>query len=227
VSGTAGELDALLRDFGVAEPLRARMVRFGELLLAANRQTNLTGAKTAADLAPHLLDSATVAPYLQEPYLDVGSGGGLPALPAMMVAGIGGTLIEASRKKARFLEDAVAALGLTASVLTMRAEGAGRDPALRATFASATARAVAHASTVAEYVLPMLRTGGVAILQRGTMEPRESAALVDAALMLGGRVEAEHPVGDRRRIVLVRKVEPTPERFPRRAGVPEKRPLCA
>jgi 16S rRNA (guanine527-N7)-methyltransferase len=97
---------------------------------------------------------------------------------------------------------------------------------LRERFASATARAVAVAPTVAELVLPFLATGGVAVLQRGTIDARERTALEDASLMLGGAVETEHQLDGERRIVLVRKTEATALRFPRRTGIPEKRPLC-
>jgi 16S rRNA (guanine527-N7)-methyltransferase len=85
---------------------------------------------------------------------------------------------------------------------------------------------VASAPTVAELTLPLLAVGGVAVLQRGTMDARERTALEDASLMLGAEVEEERTVDGERRILLVRKRAATPQRFPRRTGVPEKRPLC-
>ncbi|HEY5426248.1 MAG TPA: hypothetical protein VIJ77_06850, partial [Candidatus Tumulicola sp.] len=75
-------------------------------------------------------------------------------------------------------------------------------------------------------VLPFVQPEGVAILQRGTTDARERAALTDAALMLAARVEEEHLLEGERRIFLVRKSGATPLRFPRRTGIPEKRPLC-
>jgi 16S rRNA (guanine527-N7)-methyltransferase len=79
---------------------------------------------------------------------------------------------------------------------------------------------------VAELTLPLLATGGVALLQRGEMDDGERRALAEAAVMLGGELVAEHPLDGKRRIVVVEKRSPTPERFPRRTGVPAKRPLC-
>jgi len=219
-------LAALLEASGVEPRLIAPLARYGELLLEANARVNLTGAKSAHELAPHLVDSLSVVPYVREPYADVGSGGGLPAIAVALAAGIAVTMIETTQKKARFLREAVERLGLRGIVVAERAEVAAHDPALREHFASATARAVALAPTVAELLLPLLAAGGTAILQRGTLDERERRALDDAALMLGGTLESEHVLDGERRIVLVRKIAATPQRFPRRTGVPEKRPLC-
>lgn len=194
--------------------------------MEANRKFNLTGAKNEAELAEHLLDSLTIVPYVSAPYVDVGSGAGLPAIPAAIAAGIPVTMIETTRKKAQFLQHAMAELQLDGEVIAQRAEVAAHDETLRERFASATARAVAVAPTVAELVLPFLAIGGAAVLQRGKVDARERTALDDAALMLGGAVESEITLDGERRIVLVRKNTATAIRFPRRTGVPEKRPLC-
>ncbi|GAC1656864.1 MAG: hypothetical protein NVS9B12_08730 [Vulcanimicrobiaceae bacterium] len=120
----------------------------------------------------------------------------------------------------------LAALQLEGEVVAARAEVAAHDPALREQWNSATARAVATASTVAELVLPFLAPGGRAILQRGALGAQERHALADAALMLGARVSGEVELSGGRRIILLEKEAPTPSRFPRRPGVPQKRPLC-
>jgi 16S rRNA (guanine527-N7)-methyltransferase len=194
--------------------------------LETNRTFNLTGAKTEDELVEHALDSLTVVPYVASPYVDVGSGAGFPAIPVAIATGVRVTLIETTQKKARFLQRALAELRLDGEVLAERAEAAAHDERWRERFAAATARAVATAPTVAELTLPLLAIGGVAILQRGTMDQRERTALEDASLVLGARAETEHRLDGERRIVLVRKLTPTPLRFPRRTGVPEKRPLC-
>lgn len=206
----------------MVEPL----ARYGTLVLESNRKFNLTGAKTEEELLEHLLDSLSVVPYVSAPYVDIGSGAGFPAIPAAIAAGIPVTMIETTRKKAKFLQQAMAELHLDGEVIAQRAEVAAHDETLRERFASATARAVAVAPTVAEFVLPFLATGGIAILQRGTIDARERTALEDASLMLGAAVEAEHHLDGERRIVLVRKTQATALRFPRRTGIPEKRPLC-
>jgi len=215
-----------LRDAGLPDPAAERIARFGAHLLEINRNLNLTGADSPEELLPHLLDSLTVVPYLHGRYVDVGSGGGLPAIPAAIAAGVDLTMVEAITKKAVFLESALTQTGLGGRVVPDRAETAGRDPDLREQFDSATARAVSTAPTVLEYLSPLLRVGGTAILQRGAMLDPERNALTDAALVLGCRVESEVPLDAGRRLIIVTKVEPISNRFPRRAGVPEKRPLC-
>lgn len=215
-----------LKSAGVLGTLAEPLAIYGAVLLAANRTTNLTGAKDAAALLPHLLDSLTAAPYVDDPLVDIGSGGGLPAIPLAIATGVELTLIETTIKKARFLEKALAELGLRGRVVAERAEVAGHDPAFREQFAAGTARAVSSAPTVAELVLPFLAVGGTAILQRGELDERDRNAMSDAALVLGGAFEREIPLEGERRIVILRKTGTTNIRFPRRIGIPEKRPLC-
>ena len=219
-------LHELLEAAGIDPNLVDRLARFGELVLETNRRFNLTGAKSALELAPHIVDSLSVVPFVREPYVDIGSGGGFPAIPVAIATGTHVTMIETTAKKARFLRETLDVFGLQGDVIAERAEVADHDERLRARFASGTARAVASAPTVAELLLPLIATGGVAILQRGRDEERERRALEDAALMLGAALESERDLGDGRRILLLRKTHATPIRFPRRTGVPEKRPLC-
>ena len=222
----AAQMLRLLKEAGLDAPCLERIAAYGALLLEANRRFNLTGAKSPDELLPHLIDSLSIGPYVRGRYVDVGSGGGLPAIPVALATGVEPTLVEAVTKKAVFLRSALHELGLPGQVLCDRAEAAGRDPVLRESFDSATARAVSSAPTVAELLLPLLRMGGVAVVQRGAMETREREALADAAPMLGGRLVEEHRLDGERRILIIRKEGPTPDRFPRRAGIPEKRPLC-
>jgi 16S rRNA (guanine527-N7)-methyltransferase len=172
------------------------------------------------------MDSLTLVPYVQAPLLDVGSGGGLPAIPLAIATGFPVTLVESVTKKAAFLEAAIGTLHASGQVIPQRAELAGRDPDLRERFGSATARAVSTAPTVLELVVPFLKIGGVAVLQRGKMDERERNAVIDAAPMLGAELVEEISLQGDRRILLLRKIAMTPSRFPRRPGVPEKRPLC-
>ncbi len=206
---------------------RERLDEFAAYLLEANRSLNLTAARDVASVWEHIADSLALVPYVRGPLIDVGSGGGFPAIPLALVTGIETTLVESLEKKARFLRAAAERFGLPVRVEARRAEDAARDPELRERFASATARAVASGPSVLELTVPFLAPGGRALLQRGALDERERRAMHDAALVLGARVVEETEAGgDRRRLVIVEKVEPTAARFPRRAGVPVKRPLC-
>ncbi len=204
-----------------------RLAIFGALLLEANRRVNLTGAKDAEALAPHLMDALTLLPFVQfgSTLVDVGSGGGLPGIPLGIAAELRVTLIEPIAKKAAFLREALAALGLGGDVFAARAEVVARER-LRGSFDVATARAVSSAPTVAELTLPLLRVGGRALLQRGAVDDRERRALEDAVPMLGGRIIEERVLTGDRRVFIVEQLSLSGERFPRRNGVPEKRPLC-
>jgi 16S rRNA (guanine527-N7)-methyltransferase len=221
------ELRALLEAGGAPAEHLERLTHYGDAVLEANRQFNLTGAKTAPEFAPHILDSLTVAPFIYDSLIDIGSGGGLPAIPLAIVTGVPVTMIESTVKKVRFLARMLDELNLQGDAVAARAEIAGHDPSFRGRFVTGTARAVSTAPTVAELLLPFIAVGGVAVLQRGIMDDRERDALSDAALMLGGQVEDERRLDGERRIVLVRKTAPTGIRFPRRTGIPEKRPLCS
>ncbi|MEO7202859.1 MAG: 16S rRNA (guanine(527)-N(7))-methyltransferase RsmG [Candidatus Tumulicola sp.] len=219
-------LPELLEAAGVEPGVRDRLAQYGRLVLQTNRSLNLTGAKTEDELAPHLLDSLSLLPYLGADLIDVGSGAGFPAIPLAIASGRPITMVETTQKKALFLRRALDELELEGEVVNERAEVAGHVGRLRDRFTTGTARAVGSGPTVMELLLPFVAAGGLALLQRGKLDGTERAAMSDAAPMLAAEVEAELPAGGDRRIILVRKLGTTPQRFPRRAGVPDQRPLC-
>jgi 16S rRNA (guanine527-N7)-methyltransferase len=222
--------EAELRDglglAGVAPELAERLAIYGALLLEANTKVNLTGSKTPEALIPHLLDALTLAGDVSESLVDVGSGGGLPGIPLAIATGARVLLVEPIAKKAAFLERALAELGLPGEAIAVRAEVAARDERYREQFAFGTARAVATAPTVAELTVPFIRVGGRALLQRGAIEAQERQAVEDAAPMLGCAMVEDRPLSGDRRILVLEKRVAIGERWPRRNGVPEKRPLC-
>ena len=219
------ELYGLLGGSALDESLRSSLSAYGAALLEANRRFNLTGAKNPAALLPHLLDALTLLPEIEGRTIDVGSGGGFPGIP-LLLAGARVDFLESNAKKCGFLREQIAAFGATAEVFCGRAEVLGRDLRLREQYDRAVARAVSSATTVAEYLIPFLRVGGVALLPRGRAEEGEAAGIADAALVLGAAPLADVLLDGDRRIVRLLKRRPTPSRFPRRTGIPESRPLC-
>jgi 16S rRNA (guanine527-N7)-methyltransferase len=217
-------LEAAVGSLDLAPDVRTRLARYLALLLEHNAAVNLTGARDAEAVLEHVRDSLTIAPHIREPLIDVGSGGGFPGIPLAIVLGIPVTLVEATNKKAQFLEMVARELDLHLTVVADRAETAAHDPELRERFGSATARGIASAPAVMELTLPFLAIGGVAVLQRGQVDYAERTAAQDAALALGGGLLDEHGQGNRR-VLIVAKRRTTPAAFPRRAGVPERRPL--
>ncbi|HHX64895.1 MAG TPA: 16S rRNA (guanine(527)-N(7))-methyltransferase RsmG [Chloroflexi bacterium] len=164
--------------------------------------------------------------------VDVGSGAGFPGLPIkIMLPEAEVTLIEATGKKVTFLQHMVRVLGLEhVNVLRARAEEVGRLPEHRERYDIVVARAVAHLGVLAEYCLPLLRVGGRMIAPKGEEADKEAEAAGRAVEVLGGRLVGVKPVhlpgiDSERYLVVVDKVGKTPDDYPRRTGIPSKRPL--
>ena len=227
-ANTCGVIESDPAQANLDASARAKLESFVVLLLKKNATMNLTAARTPEAIDAHVRDALFLVPHLRGPLVDIGSGGGFPAIPLAIATGIRCTLIESVAKKAAFLREVGAELGLDLVVLARRAEDVARDSDLRGRFATATARAVGPATTVLELTVPFLEVGGRALLQRGVELPGERQALSDASLVLGAEIEPEllDPRSEARRVVVVRKIAATGARFPRRAGVPAKRPLC-
>jgi 16S rRNA (guanine527-N7)-methyltransferase len=161
--------------------------------------------------------------------VDVGSGGGLPGLPLKIARpDLELTLIEADQDKAAFLVHACAQLGLEGvEVVARRAEDAGHDPRLREAFDVAVARALAPLPVLAELCLGLVRVGGRLLAQK--TESERTSQGERAIEIMGGSLVAVHasPSGARRAgtVVVVEKIRPTPDAYPRRAGVPSRKPL--
>jgi 16S rRNA (guanine527-N7)-methyltransferase len=207
-----------------------------ELVLEANERAGLMSAGTdrAALTDRHVPEALEVASVLHtlgnvSPLVDIGSGGGLPGIPiAIALPEVSVTLAEATAKKATFLLDAAQSLGLAnVTVVNSRAEELARNDAHRESYATVTARAVAPLPTLLELTLPFLKVGGILAAVKGTRaraEIEESGVALDT---LGGEIEEVMPSGvsPNVTIVVVRKKKSTPPGYPRRDGMPKKRPL--
>ena len=162
---------------------------------------------------------------------DVGSGAGFPGIPlAILLPQTRFTLIDALDKRVQFLQSVIDALGLNARALHMRAEEAARRPDLREGFDLVTARAVAPMNVLCEYLLPLARVGGRMLALKGPGLDEELAAAENALKLLGGQVERVQPLAIPHRdwdhrAAWIAKVAPTPDKYPRRPGAAEKKPL--
>ncbi|HTE66645.1 MAG TPA: 16S rRNA (guanine(527)-N(7))-methyltransferase RsmG, partial [Candidatus Binatia bacterium] len=197
--------------------------------------TRVTNPREVARL--HLLDSLAALPLVDRlapgEVIDLGSGGGLPALPlAMARPQMRWTLVDSVAKKAAVLGDFAAALGLrNVTVIADRAEVLGRDPRHRERYDIATARACASLPVLAELALPLVAAGGSLIAWKGPLtEGDEEVRRGRAAIaQLGGGelriVETGLPALGGHRLVVVPKERATDARFPRRPGEPGRRPL--
>ena len=244
-------------DIGLSPDQLAAFDNYRDTLLAANRHINLTAiTDPAAVEIRHFVDSLTCLlawpTVTDRPVraIDIGAGAGFPGLPLKLIRPhITITLIDSVGKKTAFLADLVRRLNLAATtVLTARAEDLARQPAHRARYDVALARAVAPAAVLVEYTLPFLRVGGRLIAQKTAAKgPDELAACRRACALLGGGPprlvpvalpslsdKASEPAGylaevqqalSDRVLLVVEKQHPTPDRYPRRPGLPAKRPL--
>lgn len=210
------------------------LARLVALVEEGNQRANLTASCEPDELwRRHLLDSLGLFPHLvgMDPkgrVLDIGSGAGFPGLPlAICIPDRAFTLLEATAKKARFLERCVQELALAnVQVLNTRAETAGSDPAFRARFEVALCRAVGPLIVIAEYALPLLRSGGILLALKGRTVEEEMAGSEKGIRLLGGAPAEMIPIGDGGGfLVTIRKVGNTPHRFPRPPGQAKARPL--
>ncbi len=203
-------------------------------LMAWNERVNLT-AITERDhvMVKHFLDSLSVAPLLApaSALIDIGAGAGLPGLPLKIaLPDLRLTLVDATRKKVDFLNHIIATLGLDETrAVQARAEDLGREPAYREQYDFAVARAVADLPVLAEYALPLVKVGGAVIAQKGIAITEELERAKRAIGVLGGRVGdvrvVQLPGLEPRHLVVVEKIAPTPPGYPRRAGLPERKPI--
>ncbi|MDH7478422.1 MAG: 16S rRNA (guanine(527)-N(7))-methyltransferase RsmG [Syntrophomonadaceae bacterium] len=203
-------------------------------LLTQSRRLNLSAVTEEKEAArKHFIDSWTCCRAIGRcgSLIDVGSGAGLPGLPIKIIRPrLSVTLLESVAKKAAFLLAVVERLNLPGvTVVTGRAETEGRRPQHRERYDYATCRAVGSMAVVAELCLPLLRVGGVLIAQRGKEGEQEAARAAPGLACLGGRLKEVVSVkpftGADNFLVLIEKIGPTPEPYPRRSGMPQKRPL--
>ena len=164
--------------------------------------------------------------------VDVGTGAGFPGLPLkIMRPEVRLTLIDSLRKRVDFLQDTVETLGLQdVDCVHARAEDAGKDPAFREGFDIAVSRAVARLNVLSEYVLPFVKVNGLFVAYKSQDVEEEIEEAQNAFRILGGEVERVSvftlPGTDHKRsLVYIRKKSPSPEKYPRKAGKPEKAPL--
>jgi len=172
-------------------------------------------------LLDHVGDAASL--------VDVGSGGGMPGLPLKIARpDLAVTLVETDRRRAAFLVHAAAELDLDVEVVADRAENAARGSA-RESFDLAVCRALAPMPVLAELCLPLVRVGGRLLAMRGPLGEGDAEAAAPAISLLGGGpaevVPAPSAARERGVVVVVPKVAPTPAAYPRRPGIPARRPL--
>ncbi|MCH8814981.1 MAG: 16S rRNA (guanine(527)-N(7))-methyltransferase RsmG [Chloroflexi bacterium] len=218
---------------------RRGLSSYRAMLITGREAARLTSLSDPDEIERrHIGESLILLEYLEarglfaSPAIDIGAGAGAPGLPIKIARpDLRLTLVEATAKKAAFLGKVVSSLELgDVTVVNARSEDAARDSSHRARYALVLARAVAPLPTLVELALPFLAVGGRLATPKGSRARDEVEAARHALSECGGEVETVDSLslpweGPAPTIVIVRKVAATPERYPRRAGIPAKRPL--
>jgi 16S rRNA (guanine527-N7)-methyltransferase len=202
-----------------------------------NARLNLTAIRDPQEIRiKHFLDSLTCLLALRETVIgrliDIGTGAGFPGIPLKIIyPKMQLTLVESVGKKAEFCRHVVKILDLQGvEVVQERAESLGQNPSYREQYDWAVARAVAILPVLAEYLLPLVRVGGSMLAMKGESGPAEAHSAERALRVLGGHLRQLLPVtlpgvAEERYLVVIDKVAATPKGYPRKVGVPAKRPL--
>lgn len=200
-----------------------------------NKKFNLTAYESVREIVIyHFLDSLLPLPFFpikEGDLIDIGSGAGFPGIPLKILnPSFSLYLLEANKKRILFLKHIREKLKMDFEILEGRAEDLGRNPQYREKFSLAVARAVAPLPVLLEYSLPFLKIGGFFIAYKGPKLMEELKESERALSILGGKIlevkEAILPfVEEKRMFLFVFKERETPQNYPRRAGIPSKRPL--
>lgn len=206
-------------------------------LIDWNARFNLTAIRDPQEIhIKHFLDSLTCLLALRDTpvdrLVDIGTGAGFPGIPLKIVyPKMQLTLVESVGKKAEFCHHVVNILDLRGvQVLQERAETLGVDSSFREQYDWAVGRAVAVLPVLTEYLLPLVRVGGSMLAMKGENAPAEAHSAERAMRMLGGHLRQLIPVtlpgvAEERYLVVVDKIAATPQGYPRKVGLPAKRPL--
>jgi len=236
-------MEELIREFHdlTGEALNPQQLvvlsRYESELAAWNARHNLTAISDPENVrVKHFLDSLSA--YLamrgsvMTSVIDIGTGAGFPGLPLKILCpGIKLTLVESIGKKADFCRHVVNLLELEGvEVIQIRAETLGQKTDHREFYDWALARAVAVLPVLLEYLLPLVKVGGRILAMKGGSAPVEAHSSERAIQMLGGHLRQLMPVTlpgvvEERYLVVVDKIAATPDKYPRREGIPAKRPL--
>lgn len=206
---------------------------YTDMLVEWNEKINLTAITDAEGISvKHILDSVLIFKYADIPhnssYIDVGTGAGFPGIPMKIYRNdLECTLLDSLNKRVNFLKEVSEKTKLAMNCIHSRAEDGGKNPDLREKFDFSTARAVAALPVLCEYCMPYVKVGGSFVAMKGPNESYKDA--FTAYRTMGGEIadvkEYEIPGGEKRQIIIIKKVKETPSKYPRNSGQISKKTL--
>lgn len=205
------------------------------ILLEWNEKINLTAITNEEEIIlKHFVDSLTINKYIEDSksLIDVGTGAGFPGIPIKILReDLKVTLLDSLNKRINFLNEVIEKLDLkNIECIHGRAEEFGKNKNYREKYDFATSRAVANMSTLSEYLIPFVKVGGKVLAMKGDKAEEELEEAKKAIKLLGGKVENIDnfylPDSDiKRNIIIIKKIEKTERKFPRKPGMPAKEPI--
>lgn len=208
---------------------------YKELLIEWNKKMNLTAIEQEGDIiTKHFIDSLSIASYIPDTakVIDIGTGAGFPGIPLKILKkDLSITLLDSLNKRITFLEEVIRNLSLeNIQAVHARAEELAHKEEYREQYDIAVSRAVAPMHTLLEYMLPYVKIGGKCICMKGPNLQEESKDLQNCLETLGGKIEKIEEIvlpetEIKRNIMLIKKENKTPKKYPRNPGMPSKKPL--
>ena len=217
---------------------KEQFIKFYEYLIEKNKVMNLTGITDFEEvLTKHFLDSLSCVKSIDmtkvKTMIDIGTGAGFPGVPLKIAfPHLQACLLDSLKKRVNFLEESFQLLGLTdITAIHGRAEDFAKQKEYREQFDYVVSRAVANLTVLSEYCLPYVKEDGYFLPYKSGDIKEEAANSKKAVKILGGSIEDiisfEIPDTDMARTILkIHKTKATPKRFPRKAGLPTKEPIC-
>jgi len=230
------EPEISISDFNLNTEQTHQFEMYATMLVEWNQKMNISAIRTIDDIwVKHFCDSLSLLSMFKDDFpkswIDIGTGGGFPGIPIkIMKPEIELALVDSVEKKIDFCRNVLELIGLNANVIKARAEDLGQDPVYREYFECTCARAVASLPILCEFLLPLTKVGGYMLIQKGGNAYEELNQAERALSTLGGELEKIEKIKIRgvkedRFLIKIRKIRPTPSQYPRRVGMPAKRPL--
>lgn len=220
--------------FEISENEIEKFYQYMKLLLEWNEKINLTAITDEEEIIKkHFIDSLTISKLIKEDtsVVDVGTGAGFPGMPLAITKKVNATLVDSLNKRINFLNIVKDSIKLeNVNTVHSRAEEVGQNEKYREKFDYAVSRAVAPINVLLEYMLPLVKVGGYCLCMKGPKVIDEMQGIENVAEKLGGKyikLEELEISGEesRKNVIIVKKVEKTNKKYPRKPGTPAKQPL--
>lgn len=220
--------------FAIPENEIEKFYQYMKLLLEWNEKINLTAITDESEIIrKHFIDSLTISKLIKEDtnVVDVGTGAGFPGIPLAITKKVKVTLVDSLNKRINFLNIVKESIELNnVNTVHGRAEEVGQNEKYREKFDYAVSRAVAPINVLLEYMLPLVKVGGYCLCMKGPKVIDKMQGIENVAEKLGGKYikleELEIPGEEsRKNVIIIKKVESTNKKYPRKPGTPAKQPL--